>query len=180
MRRAAALAFGLALATPALAQAPPGPAATPRAAAEVLDRLGYQLGQAGKTEEAIARFREAARLAPTLFDAQYHLGATLWWTKQPEEALPALRTAVKLDPKHPEARFYLGLVLKQQGDIAGAVAELREATRLSPRFAVRAFQVDYLHTTLFNAKQNNLRFSTGLVYRWGTIKKKHRTLAPNP
>jgi hypothetical protein len=51
---------------------------------------------------------------------------------------------------------------------------------LTPRFAVRAFQIDYLHTTLFNATQSNFRFSTGLVYRWGTIKKTHRTLAPNP
>ena len=52
---------------------------------------------------------------------------------------------------------------------------------LTPRFAVRVFQVDYLHTTLFSETQNNLRFSTGLVYRWGTIKKKHTgTLAPSP
>jgi len=51
---------------------------------------------------------------------------------------------------------------------------------ISPRFAVRAFQVDYVHTALFNTTQDNLRFSTGLVYRWGTIKKTHRTLAPNP
>jgi hypothetical protein len=51
---------------------------------------------------------------------------------------------------------------------------------LTPRFAVRAFQIDYLHTTLFSTTQNNFRFSTGLVYRWGTIKKTHRTLAPNP
>jgi hypothetical protein len=49
---------------------------------------------------------------------------------------------------------------------------------LTPRFAVRAFQIDYLHTTLFNTTQNNVRFSTGLVYRWGTIKKAHRTLTP--
>jgi hypothetical protein len=51
---------------------------------------------------------------------------------------------------------------------------------ISPRFALRAFQVDYLHTTLFNTTQNNFRVSTGLVYRWGSIKKTHRTLAPNP
>jgi hypothetical protein len=51
---------------------------------------------------------------------------------------------------------------------------------ISSRFAVRAFQVDYVHTNLFNTTQGNLRFSTGLVYRWGTIKKTHRTLAPNP
>ena len=51
---------------------------------------------------------------------------------------------------------------------------------ISPRFAVRAFQVDYLRTTLFNTTQDNFRVSTGLVYRWGSIKKTHRTLAPNP
>ena len=51
---------------------------------------------------------------------------------------------------------------------------------LSPRFAVRAFQVDYVHTSLFKTTQDNLRFSTGLVYRWGKLKKTHRTLAPNP
>lgn len=46
---------------------------------------------------------------------------------------------------------------------------------LFPRFAWRVFQVDYLHTTLFQEKQNNLRFSTGIVYRWHTLKQKgHR------
>lgn len=46
---------------------------------------------------------------------------------------------------------------------------------VSPRFAFRVFQVDYLHTSLFHNTQNNLRVSTGLVYRWGAIKQKgHR------
>lgn len=49
---------------------------------------------------------------------------------------------------------------------------------ISTRFALRAFQVDYLHTTLFSTTQKNFRVSTGLVYRWGSIKKTHRTLAP--
>ena len=52
---------------------------------------------------------------------------------------------------------------------------------LTSRFAVRVFQVDYLRTSLFSEKQNNLRFSTGLVYQWGSIKKKGRrapTLTP--
>ena len=52
---------------------------------------------------------------------------------------------------------------------------------ISPRFALRIFQVDYLHTTLFQDKQNNLRFSTGLVYQWGAIKRKgHRVPAQAP
>jgi hypothetical protein len=52
---------------------------------------------------------------------------------------------------------------------------------VTPRFAWRTFQVDYIHTTLFQEKQNNLRFSTGLVYRWGTIKQKgHKAPAQSP
>ena len=52
---------------------------------------------------------------------------------------------------------------------------------ISSRFSWRVVQFDYIHTDLFDLKQNNLRFSTGLVYRWGSIKRKgHRTLAPSP
>jgi len=51
---------------------------------------------------------------------------------------------------------------------------------ISSRFAFRVFQVDYLHTTLFSEKQNNLRFSTGLVYRWGSIKKAKRKSPLSP
>jgi len=35
------------------------------------------------------------------------------------------------------------------------------------RFSIRVIQVDYIHTSLFDHDQNNLRFSTGLVYHWG-------------
>ena len=52
---------------------------------------------------------------------------------------------------------------------------------LTPRFAVRVIQFDYLHTALFSEKQNNFRFSTGLVYRWGALKKKgHRAPLATP
>ena len=52
---------------------------------------------------------------------------------------------------------------------------------VTPRFAWRTFQVDYIHSTLFKDTQNNLRFSTGLVYHWGTIRQKgHRAPTQNP
>jgi hypothetical protein len=52
---------------------------------------------------------------------------------------------------------------------------------ISSRFAFRVVQVDYIHTTLFKDTQNNLRFSTGLVYRWGAIRQKgHRAPVQNP
>jgi hypothetical protein len=52
---------------------------------------------------------------------------------------------------------------------------------VTPRFAWRVFQVDYVHTALFSATQDNLRLSTGLVYRWHSIRQKgHRAPAPVP
>jgi hypothetical protein len=37
--------------------------------------------------------------------------------------------------------------------------------RVTPRFAVRVIQTDYLLSRLAGATQNNLRLSTGLVFR---------------
>jgi hypothetical protein len=52
---------------------------------------------------------------------------------------------------------------------------------VTPRFAWRVFQVDYVHTGLFKDTQNNVRLSTGLVYRWHSIRQKgHRAPAPAP
>jgi len=73
-------------------------------------------------------------------------------------------------------------VANTEGDTARAVV-LGGGVDLdiSSRFALRVLQVDYMHTTLFNDKQNNLRFSTGLVYHWGTIRQKgHRAPVQNP
>jgi hypothetical protein len=73
-------------------------------------------------------------------------------------------------------------VANTEGDTARAVV-LGGGVDLdiSSRFALRVLQIDYMHTTLFNDKQNNLRFSTGLVYHWGTIRQKgHRAPVQNP
>jgi hypothetical protein len=42
---------------------------------------------------------------------------------------------------------------------------------ISSRFSIRAIQADFINTQTFSASQNNLRFSTGLVFRWGAVKK---------
>jgi len=36
-----------------------------------------------------------------------------------------------------------------------------------PRISIRVLQVDYFHTDTFKAHQNDLRFSTGLVFHFG-------------
>jgi len=40
---------------------------------------------------------------------------------------------------------------------------------------IRLIQVDYVRTQLFQQDQNSLRFSTGVVYQWGAIRRRaHR------
>ena len=42
-------------------------------------------------------------------------------------------------------------------------------------FDIRIVQADYIHTALLGQNQNNIRLSTGLVYRWGSVRRtKHR------
>jgi tetratricopeptide (TPR) repeat protein len=56
------------------------------------DRLGFVYGLQGRTTAAIAEFERATKSDPRLFDAFYHLGATLWWTGDAARALAPLRT----------------------------------------------------------------------------------------
>jgi hypothetical protein len=42
---------------------------------------------------------------------------------------------------------------------------------ISERFSIRAIEVDFINTQTFDTSQNNLRFATGLVFRWGVVKK---------
>ncbi len=44
------------------------------------------------------------------------------------------------------------------------------------RFSFRAIQVDYMTTKVFGANQGNMKLTTGIVYRWGAIKKPKRKL----
>ena len=85
--------------------------------------------------EALLQFEQAVHLNPALFDAQYHLGATRWWTRDFAGALPALQAAVTLRPDHAEARYYLGLTLQSRGLLEPAIeaAEGRGAAEPAAR-----------------------------------------------
>jgi tetratricopeptide (TPR) repeat protein len=105
------------------------------------DRLGFVLGRLGRTGEALAAFAKAAELDPKLFDAQYHLGATRWWTHDLKGALEPLRTAVRLKPTHAEARYYFGLTLVQLDRRREGIPQLQRAIELNPALAPAQLQL---------------------------------------
>ena len=119
MKRAAAVALALAGACHT------DPSAPHLARGNVLVNTGHR-------DEAVAEYREAARLSPRsalprerLGDAQYDLG-------RKAEALSSYRDAAAVDPGSVTARIGVARVLGDQGDLAGARAELDAALERAP------------------------------------------------
>lgn len=81
---------------------------------------------------ASASAERAARLDPTLADAQLALGIALDMRTQFRDALARYRTAVALDPSSVTAHHWLGMSLLNLSRTDEAIVELRHATELDP------------------------------------------------
>ncbi|OLC44666.1 MAG: hypothetical protein AUH43_18190, partial [Acidobacteria bacterium 13_1_40CM_65_14] len=79
--------------------------------ADLHNTLGIAHAEHGRMDEAVAEFREAARLEPSSASTQWHLGAALAFQGARDEAIEHLRRAVELDPTNADARRDLDVVL---------------------------------------------------------------------
>lgn len=73
-----------------------------------------------------------------------------------------------------DARVTTNLVTETQNGRAVALGGGLDYP-ITKRFSFRV-QADYMTTHVFDTDQKNLRVSTGVVFRWGTIKKARRRL----
>jgi serine/threonine protein kinase/tetratricopeptide (TPR) repeat protein len=87
---------------------------------------------------ASASAERAARLDPTLADAQLALGIALDMRARFRDALACYRRAVALDPSSVTAHHWLGMSLLNLGRTDEAIVELRHATELDPLAPVPA------------------------------------------
>ena len=109
--------------------------------------LGSALAARGRSEAAIAEFREALRLEPDSAAAHWNLGAALAppaasaegfgeprrsETRSLEEALDHLRRSVQLDPGNGPARYDLAVTLLESRQYEDAADQFRAALRLMP------------------------------------------------
>jgi hypothetical protein len=93
---------------------------------------GLAYDAAGKTDEALAKFKQAAGV-----ERDAHIYQTIGneygkMGKYPE-ALEALQTAQQLDPRFAMTYYTLGNVYEQQGNRAQAAQEYQHAARLDPQ-----------------------------------------------
>jgi tetratricopeptide (TPR) repeat protein len=86
----------------------------------------------GKTQEAIAKYREALESAPNDAIYRYKLSVALRKSGDSDGERVQLEEAVKLDPKLAAAQNELGYLLARSGDSNGAVEHFRLAVQSAP------------------------------------------------
>ena len=99
---------------------------------KVLASVGFELAQAGRNREALARFDRVVALSPDWAEAHFDRGFLLQELNDPEAAIAAFDRAIALNPKHDRALYGKALCLIGLKRKDEAVAPLEKNTKLQP------------------------------------------------
>jgi len=94
--------------------------------------LGLVRLEQGRTDEAIAEYREALEINPAYPESHFDLGFALFQEGRTDEAMAEYRAALEIKPAYADAHSNLGLALFQEGRTEEAMAEYREAAGINP------------------------------------------------
>ena len=115
--------------------------------------LATQFLRAGRTADAIAPLRDAARLEPSNADIHHDLGLACLEVGHVADAIAALQRAVAINPRYGDAYFRLGIALEKLGNVVGAIAAYDRATQLLPSLTEAWFRAGALIYTLGHRDQ---------------------------
>lgn len=110
----------------------------PNPLAGALSNAAAELGQIGRTEEALALLREAMAIDPNFARARTVTGVLFLRQGRLEEAAREFDAAKRMNFRETEARTELGFVLLRLGREEEALVELRDVLRIDRR-APRAY-----------------------------------------
>jgi len=110
--------------------------------------MATKLLKAGRSADAIAPLRDAARLEPFNPVIQHDLGLACLEVGRIPDAIAALQRAVDSNPRYTDAYFRLGIALEKMGDTGGAIVAYDRATELRPSLSEAWFRVGALVYTL--------------------------------
>ena len=96
-------------------------------------RLGDELYDQGKLDEAIARFTAAIRLDPKYVDAYAFRGYIWQFRKDYDKSIADFNEAIRLDPKDAWAYNNRGNAWDDKGEYDKAFPDYNEAIRLDPK-----------------------------------------------
>ncbi len=106
----------------------------PRPLPEDIYREGNRLRDQGRTEEAIACYRQAVEMNPEYAEAWNSMGNMFRDQVKPREAMTCYRKALEINPNYVQACNNLGIVLEDQERIDEAILCYREAMRIDPNY----------------------------------------------
>ncbi|MBI3466513.1 MAG: tetratricopeptide repeat protein [Planctomycetes bacterium] len=102
--------------------------------ADALHMLGHVFNQTGRTQEALAKLREAIELRPANAILWLNLGEFYRKAEQFADAVECQLRAISLQPNFPEAQINLSLAYDGLGQHDDAIAAARRATELRPNY----------------------------------------------
>src|SRR5262249_17584171 len=116
-------------------------------AAAAHNGLAIVLETAGRTDEAIAEYREAVRLAPTEPRGRLNLAAVLSGRGKIDEAIAEYREVLRLAPDLPEDHLGLGHAFARVGHARDAAVEYRAALLARPGWRPALLALSWLLAT---------------------------------
>ena len=93
--------------------------------------LIYQLQN--RAPEAMAQFRQALKIKPTLAGANFFLGVDYCKNGEGTKAIPYLKAASRQQPNQPDIWSWLATAQEMSGDTAAEIATLKHAISLQPQ-----------------------------------------------
>ena len=94
--------------------------------------VGMAFQDEGDSSQALAEYRESARLDPNYLFTHFTLGDLLEKVGRPEEALAEYRRALRINPKEPAVHDRVGVILVELRHYDEAGGEFRDAAQLDP------------------------------------------------
>jgi tetratricopeptide (TPR) repeat protein len=94
--------------------------------------LGVVLGKQGRSDEALAQYRESVQLNPNGYEARSNLGALLMNKGELDEAVEHLKVAVDIRPTDLNSHFNLGLAMAALGRFAESIEHYLEVVDKDP------------------------------------------------
>jgi tetratricopeptide (TPR) repeat protein len=98
------------------------------------NNMGTALSDQGKTEEAIAHYRSALRIAPRYAKAWINLGIAYEESDRNAKAIEAYQEAQRLNPNDAESWNNLGSAYGKSGQTAKAIEAIEQALRIDPTY----------------------------------------------
>jgi Flp pilus assembly protein TadD len=103
-----------------------------RPAAEITFAQAQEFERDGRVSDALDSYRQAARLDPSWFEAQYNCGVITYRSRDFIQSLHAYEMALAIRPDSADARCNFALALKAAGYVTDAVNELGKILAPNP------------------------------------------------